>query len=589
MIHSRINRQRRGLSTVVGGIFMIIVMAGAVNVTLWTMQQQDRVTEAVVEKANSNLGKLNESVDITDIRVSNNKLNLTVSNDGGAAANIRSIYIVNETASPTEQYRYDLDLVVDGRDSVTIDEDSLAFLIMNDTDYSVKVVTESGNAATSKITSLAKVALPMSLYTIPPTVTPGENVTILFTVTNNITDSNLGWAVNPTLQYTCDDCTLSQQSTPSSTPTTIGKGSTALFKWVYEVTGSDMTTVNFNASLTNAKKGNFAMENALIKLVESAQTSFSSEIIISSSLVQKPEIFVVVPSPFGDSGERGLWGVIVANPTNVTMDVSRIVVNMYTSKPASNHQMIKSTECNKTGVSPTSTSEWTCPHDNMIEWKNVGSPQQIDPFDAKSFMIRIEPGSLGGGSVEPAFMVSTAVFTNMGQFTKTGFSSGMTDASLSLGSVYLTDTDNPTTALEDAHIFGNKSGIVSGTTVKLNVTVADLDTEDLTEIKAGASLIINVPRGFTDVTPITNAAFSSITKRAFSDGSTQLIATLADDLGDASDTAAEAQVLSFTATAPITNSTRVYIMHTLLDGETTSNFSVGAIAELALQVLRDED
>lgn len=165
----------------------------------------------------------------------------------------------------------------------------------------------------------------------------------------------------------------------------------------------------------------------------------------------------------------------------------------------------------------------------------------------------------------------------------------MTDASLSLGSVYLTDTDNPTTALEDAHIFGNKSGIVSGTTVKLNVTVADLDTEDLTEIKAGASLIINVPRGFTDVTPITNAAFSSITKRAFSDGSTQLIATLADDLGDASDTAAEAQVLSFTATAPITNSTRVYIMHTLLDGETTSNFSVGAIAELALQVLRDED
>jgi hypothetical protein len=577
-------QERRGLSSVVGAIFMMLVMVAGLNVALWTMQQQDRVTEAVVEKANSNLDKLNEEIEISDIRVSGAKLNMTIVNTGGAAANLKSIYVVNETAKM--QYRYDVDLTVDGRNSVNVD--TLPLTVMNNTSYSVKVVSMAGNTATSRITPLSTAALPMSLYIIPPTVTPNENVTVLFTVTNNITDSNLGWAVVPKLQYSCSGCTLTQYSAPSTSPTMIGKGNTALFKWVYKATGPDRTSVNFNASLTNAKQGNYVTEKALIKLVESAQTSFSSEIIISSSLVQKPEIFVLVPSPFGDSGERGLWGVIVANPTNVTMDVSRIVINMYTSKPASNHQMIKETECNKNGISPTSTSEWSCPHDNMIEWKNVGSPQQIKPFDAKSFMVKIEPGSLGGGSVEPAFMISTAVFTNMGQFTKTGFSSGMTDAALSLGSVYLTDTNNAATAVTDTHIFGNISGIASGEIISLNVTVADLDTEDLTEIKAGADLIINVPRGFTEVTPISNAAFSSITKRAFSDGSTQIIATLAGDLGDASDTVAEGQVLSFTALAPITNSTRVYIMHTLLDGETSNNFSVGAIAELALQVLREE-
>ena len=63
----------------------------------------------------------------------------------------------------------------------------------------------------------------------------------------------------------------------------------------------------------------------------------------------------------------------------------------------------------------------------------------------------------------------------------------------------------------------------------------------------------------------------------------QIVATLASDLGDVS--AKEARVLSFTATAPTVPASRIFIMHLLADGETDTNFSVGAFAQIPLQVV----
>src|SRR6476469_4415135 len=98
---------------------MVIIMASALSVTAWSMREQDRVNQALTEKASSDLGKFNEKIGISDVRVSN-KLNVTVINSGGASATLASIYLVNKTASPNQQYRYDLgNIAVDGRNSVS--------------------------------------------------------------------------------------------------------------------------------------------------------------------------------------------------------------------------------------------------------------------------------------------------------------------------------------------------------------------------------------------------------------------------------------------------------------------------------------
>lgn len=573
---------------------MILVTIGALNVVLWTMQQQNRVAESLIEKSNSSLSKLNEEIDISNVRIDGNKLNMTVTNVGGAAATLKAIYIVNETAN--EQYRYDLDLVVDGRESLKDVGQGIALIVKDDTEYSIRLITESGNTVTTSLTPLSTVAFPMQLYLIPPTPTPGENITALFAVTNNLTDSELAGDVDLKLYYSLpctpspETCYVDKHVEPASNITTIAKGNTALFKWVFEVKAPDETYITFNASLANAKQGNYELEKALIKVVDTAQTSFASEIVVSSSLVQKPEIFLIVPNPFGDSSDKGLVGVVVANPTENTMTVSRIVVNTYSSKPtgAGGNEMLPS-PCTSDITQVYPTSGWSCPHANMIEWKNIATPESIGGLEAQSFFLRIKPDDIS--DPEPAFTVAVAVFTNLGQFTKIGYSAGMDSNNLSLANVYMTDTTDQGEAVQNSHIFGNVSNLEPGVVKRFNVTVADLDTTTTTHIDSGTKLIVNVPRGFTGVTVQSYTGFNVPQVVPYGDGTTQIIATLSVDVGDQG--SAEAKVLSFDATPPIPDpaAQRIYILYALLDGTADStgvngatDFSVGAVAEMALVV-----
>lgn len=578
--------RRRGLATVVGAIFMIIVMVGALNVTLWMLQQQDRVGQAMVEKTSGNLDRLNEKIEIANVRIDGSKLNMTITNSGGQPAKLKSLYVVDETAVPRQQYRYDLDIPVDGRDSAKNVGQGVSFTASTTSLYSVKVVTESGNTASSVVTPVSAVALPMSLYVIPPTVTPGENVTLLYSVTNNSTDSYLAGGVTPMLSTSCTGCTLTPYSSPPSN-VQIGKGATGLFKWVYKVDGADGTPVMFNATIANARPGNYVIERGRIEIVDLASQSSYTEIIVSSTLVQKPGIFLTVPAPFGESADnnKALWGVSIVNPTEAQMEVSRLVISAI-SPHSPGSQKIFEKNCSFTAIYPSTSSEWKCEEDNQLEWKDVASPETVSPLAAKSFLVRIEPGNLGASTDEPAFMISVTVYTNMGQFSSVGYSSGMEQKPDGpMVNVYLTDTTTESTAMQDAHIFAHKNNIPSNTQMtSFYVAVADMDTSSGTHFKSGGKLVINVPKGFADVALSSYSGFSGTpTVTPYSDTSTQIVATLASDLGDQS--SKEGRVLSFTATTPTVPESRIFIMHVLADGETDTNFSVGAFAQIALQVV----
>jgi archaellum component FlaF (FlaF/FlaG flagellin family) len=565
-------KHRRGLSTVVGAVFMIIVTIGALNVVLWTMQQQNRVTEAVIEKSNSSLNKLNEEIDISDIRVVNNKLNLTVTNDGGGAATIKSIYVVNETASPSQQYRYDIDYVVDGRESVSDIGQTLPLSVKDNTRYSIKVVTESGNIATKTMTPLSSVSLPMALYIIPPTFTPGENVTVLYTITNNLTDSELSGPVELDLNYAvgCSplgsaSCSVTRHVEPSSNITSIARGNTALFKWVFEVQIPDETEITFNASLTDAKEGNYVVEKGLSRLIDAAKTSFQSEIVISSTLVQRPELFVTFPSPFGDSSQKGVWGIQVANPTDQPMEITKIIMTIISPRAQSG------------------TSYWSCPAVNMLMWKKTPTGVTLDGRSAMSFLAKVNPGSLATGSIDlESISVDVTVFTSMGQFSKSGYSGSMRNSAGALPQVYLSSAVNST---DTTKMFASYTGVESGTTVIFNATIADFDTGTSHKINSGSRLIIDVPKCFVDVDIIHSGGFTVSGPIEFSDGSWQIIGTLNNDLTGASGSAA--RTIQFSATADTFEDSRVYVMYILGDGETDGStaFTLGPISEVPVQVV----
>jgi hypothetical protein len=512
-----------------------------------------------------------------------------VSNLGGAASYLRTLYIVNETSK--QQYKYDIDLAVDGRNSArNIGQSSPAIVIKNNTDYSIRVISQSGTTASTRITPVSGAALPMSLYLIPPTVVPGNNVTVLFAVTNNLTDGFLAQNLKLKLQYTLScgaGCSMQQMSAPPSNDTMIGKGNTMLYKWVFKTSNiPDESHITFNASLVGAKQGNYVIEKAFVKKIDEVQTATSTLQVIFTSLVQKPDIFLILPSTWGESSDEGLWGVVIANPVNSTMKVSRIVLNMYSSKStAGGVQLVNSgpgSSCSDgiTPIYPSTSSEWTCPHENMVEWKDVANPEVIKDYEAKSFLFRLDPGDVG--DPEAAFTVTVTVFTDFGQFTKAGYAVGIDNGNHPLVNVYMTNTTNTSQAVNNARMLGHKINITSGSYVRLNLTIADLDSSTTSYIKSGSNLTINIPQGFSKVNVTSYSGFSLPVKRNFYDGSTQVTAALNEHVGNIP---TEAKIIQIEAFAPSVTSKKIYIMYVLADGETQNNFSVGPVGEIVLQVI----
>ena len=570
---------------------MILIIASALNVTLWSMREQDRVTESIIEKTNTSLNRLNEDLSISDVRISSGKLNMTVSNVGGATSYMKTLYIVNETSD--SQYRYDIDFAIDGRNSQrNIGQSNPQIVIKNNTDYSIRVVSQSGTTATTRITPVSGAALPMSVYLIPPTVVPGNNITVLFAVTNNLTEGFLSQDLRLKLGYSLScgaigpSCKLEQMAGPASNATIISKGNTMLYKWVFKTVVPDMTTLTFNASMVNAKTGNYVIEKAYAKKIDEVQTATSTLQVIFTSLVQKPEIFLILPSTWGESSDEALWGVVVANPVNATMKVSRIVLNLYSSKStAGGVQLINtgpSSSCSDgiTPIYPTTASEWKCPHENMVEWKDTATPEVINEYEAKSFLFRLDPGDVG--DPEAAFTVTASVFTDFGQFTKAGYAVGMDNGNHPLVNVYMTNTTNSSQAVSNARMMGHLSNIASGTLLKLNLTLADLDSSTSTYIKSGSNLTVNVPQGFSNVNVTSYTGFSTPVKRNFYDGSTQITAALNEDVGNIP---TEAKVIQIQMFAPSVTSKKIFVMYLLADGETHNNFSIGPVGEIVLQVI----
>ena len=134
------------------------------------------------------------------------------------------------------------------------------------------------------------------------------------------------------------------------------------------------------------------------------------ELILRDDLFGKPRIFMHFPNPIGDENydnppdlpNRGIWSVNIANPTELPITVSKVVI-IATSPTtgASDKIFLELCEVSVTDIhtkpatiSPT-TDEWYCPVSNQLVWENIDNPQTIGPRDAFSFKVRIGGDVIG--------------------------------------------------------------------------------------------------------------------------------------------------------------------------------------------------
>jgi hypothetical protein len=568
-------------------------MIGALNVILLTMRQQDTVTQTIIEKANSDLNKLNEKIEITDVRLtSNNRFNITVANTGGSAAQLASIYIINETAATKQQFRFDLNNVVDGRSSVKNIGTNLAFTVKDLTQYSVRIVTKLGNSVSLTVGSLSNTPLQLTMFVIPPTLAPGGgNVTIMMSVTNNYTDVAFPRTINVSMSHSgaCTAtarylCTVNLMLADGNN-TLIQRGSTAFYKWIYNINSPDGTVYTFTGKIVNGVPSNTVTARVTLKLLDSNNSANTD--IVSLKFLNTVGIGLIAPGPFGVSNNQAFFGMVVSNPTSLPLNVTKVALSVISPAGASADVIFKGTNsasgCGTgttlTAVSPI-TGTWKCPANNQIQWK-ASTPITVNGYQSYMFLVSISTNSINSDEV-PAGLITATAFTTYGQFSKSGYTTNLVKTGAAMVSLYgATRYDNQTSS---NYVLGNINSWQSDTTKILNFTLTNFDSSK--QINAGAHIVINLPPQWSfDTSWLKYGGFGTpVINTISSDGSAQLIAARTSAITGSGSTVAG--TISVKVKAPIVTEKRIYIISVTSDGDTTGSYPVGAIAEFPVEVCK---
>lgn len=543
------------------------------------------VSDIEIKKQQEQFG-VSASTDANDL------LSVNINNLSQNPVEISSMWITNKTLSdqPATRYtiNYDDAFIPSGFTSNVVSGQSLAMI--PDT-YDIKVISALGSIKTVELVVGAGAStsgLRAELITDPPDVIIGQNVTIAMIVTN--TGEGIIQNVEPDLLSVGGAGSIIASTPHTPLSVNLDRGESVMFSWDYQVTGDSGDDLTFSAiargdAITpDDVWTNVVSDTSILREPTDGGTSTTELIVLTQDLLARPEMFVIVPGPFGDDGQKALWGVNIVNPTAQDLFVSKVVVAVSTSQPTGSDIIINSGSCGATAIPGTPIGTWSCPADNQVMWKNLSTPAQVPGFSSVPFLVKINPGSISGGpdaSLE-TIPVTATVFTTLGQFGKSGYATSLDNGGAPLANVYLTDNPGSTA---DGDILTTVSGISSGSTVKLNATLADFDTGTTQFIDKDVSrLIINIPKGWTNPNVLNAPGFNVVTPiQTFADGSSQIVGFLISDLTGAGGVA---QTIEFEVTAPTVTSTQLYVMYVLADGTTKlGDNALGPLSEVLLQVV----
>ena len=271
-------RTHRGLSAVVGTVFLVAVVIGALSYVTYSMNILGNFSESLITEEKRQKDKQGEAFEITSVEITPaSKLDGIITNTGQIPLEIKSLWI-EEVGAANSVKKFDIGTTIapgnqlDLIDSVDFDMDAAK-------GYAMKVVSGRGEVQTFYVNSVGSNSLYLTSRTIPEVVSTEFDTTVLFTVTNNSTNNAPILNLTPdTLGVDVSTCTPSCTATYVSGPTpsfypSLKQGETATFAWVYTVAGADANKITFTASLLNGVPTNTATSTVEVRDIVSALES----------------------------------------------------------------------------------------------------------------------------------------------------------------------------------------------------------------------------------------------------------------------------------------------------------------------------
>lgn len=258
---------RRGISTVVGAVFFIIIFTTAVSFVTYDMNLLNNFTNAFVTKSQADADANHEDFSITKVTVDKNKFNITVQNSGNIPININRLWVQNKSDITWGTSKYDINQVIYPGNSLAKIGQSLPLYAKSTQGYDLKLVTTRGNTKEFFVNSASQAPVYLQLFALPNSGPNYFNTTLLLGVTNNMT--NGGTLSNIQANMVVKNVTGFGKTTLISGPTPtiyplLSNGDVTFFKWDYKINGTNGYKVNFQVSLQNGYLYNNASQNVAI-------------------------------------------------------------------------------------------------------------------------------------------------------------------------------------------------------------------------------------------------------------------------------------------------------------------------------------
>lgn len=293
-------KSHRGLSAVVGTVFLVAVVIGALSYVSYSLDVMGNFSESLIAEESRQKDKQSEAFQIESIDVTAaNKLDGVIKNTGEIPIKLTTLWIDEQGVNDVVQ-KFTLNEEIAPGNSVNV-SDLVDFDMDPTKGYNMKVVSSRGEVNSFYVNSLANENVYMSL-TATPTVIPSTfTSTLLFTVVNNMSNGNYLYNLTPVMNDTKQTLGAASQGLTfeklaGPTPTSydsLGPGEVAVFTYQYRLTGkTDLDAQLFNVTLANANPGNEALANVMIKAVPLATDAGSA--LTSLGLVESGSVLTDV-------------------------------------------------------------------------------------------------------------------------------------------------------------------------------------------------------------------------------------------------------------------------------------------------------
>ena len=293
-------KSHRGLSAVIGTVFLIAIVVGALSYVSYSLEMMGNFSESLIVEESRQKNKQAESIEIVSIDLTGDKLDGVIKNTGEIPVQLNTLWIDEQGVNDVVQ-KYILDAQISP--GKTINLISLVDVDMYSTKgYNMKVVSSRGDVNSFYVNSASQENIDIKMIAIPETIVTKFDATLLMTVVNNMSNNNILVNLTPTDPYPgCSadiDCTLVSGPDPASYDV-LKSGDIAIFKWSYQLSGDKSDTFSFTGAVQNGNPGNDDTTIVTIDVPVYAEESgvslqslgFGSTSTLSDVLIMHDEIY----------------------------------------------------------------------------------------------------------------------------------------------------------------------------------------------------------------------------------------------------------------------------------------------------------